>query len=233
MFQNRQSPLAAVSTACRTVAFLTRVITGEPRARHNSVGAWDSTKWRGFSISSRYRCGSSCGGRWAASGVLNRRHGFGFRLSWRFFTILVNGGLGLTYTGVGDTAYEESRFGFIDSRARLGIDAAAAAVIVATIVYGLTIKRLPKAFLRFVIAAFVALLGITAPILWVPIELPELFFLLRHIQTIAMNFALFWIVAALIVMLRDMFEHSELIVKGKGHDGDEFSSEKKTSDRAG
>jgi hypothetical protein len=147
--------------------------------------------------------------------------------------LLVNGGLGLTYTGVGDTAYEESRFGFIDSRARLGIDAAAAAVIVATIVYGLTIKRLPKAFLRFVIAAFVALLGITAPILWVPIELPELFFLLRHIQTIAMNFALFWIVAALIVMLRDMFEHSELIVKGKGHDGAEFSSEKKTSDRAG
>lgn len=147
--------------------------------------------------------------------------------------LLVNGGLGLTYTGVGDTAYEESRFGFIDSRARLRIDAAAAAVIVATIVYGLTIKRLPKAFLRFVIAAFVALLGITAPILWVPIELPELFFLLRHIQTIAMNFALFWIVAALIVMLRDMFEHSELIVKGKGHDGAEFSSEKKTSDRAG
>jgi hypothetical protein len=146
--------------------------------------------------------------------------------------LLVNGTLGLMYTGVGDTAYEESRFGFIDSRARLGIDAAAAAVIVATIVYGLTIKRLPKAFLRFVIAAFVALLGITAPILWVPIELPELFFFLRHIQTIAMNFALFWIAAALIVMLRDMFEHSDFVVKRKGHDGAEFSTEETPNDRA-
>jgi len=150
-----------------------------------------------------------------------------------FLYLLVNGTLGVMYSGVGDTAYEESRFGFIDSRARLGIDAAAAAVIVATIVYGLTIKRLPKAFLRFVIAAFVALLGITAPILWVPIELPELFFFLRHIQTIAMNFALLWIAAALIVMLRDMFEHSDFVVKRKGHDGAEFSPDETKDDQAG
>ena len=144
--------------------------------------------------------------------------------------LLANGTLGLFYTGVGDTAYEESRFGFIDSRARLGVDAGAAAVIVATIVYGLTIKRLPKAFLKFVIAAFVALLGITAPILWVPIELPELFFFLRHIQTIAMNFALFWVVAALIVMLKDMFDHSDFVVKHKGYDGAEFAPDDPRSD---
>ena len=144
--------------------------------------------------------------------------------------LLANGTLGLFYTGVGDTAYEESRFGFIDSRARLGVDAGAAAVIVATIVYGLTIKRLPKAFLKFVIAAFVALLGITAPILWVPIELPELFFFLRHIQTIAMNFALFWVVAALIVMLKDMFDHTDFVVKHKGHDGAEFAPDDPRSD---
>lgn len=155
---------------------------------------------------------------------------------WLPFTLsilylLANGSLGLLYTGVGDTPYEESRFGFIDSRARLGVDAGAAAVIVATIVYGLTIKRLPKAFLKFVIAAFVALLGITAPILWVPIELPELFFFLRHIQTIAMNFALFLVVAALIVMLKDMFDHSEFVVKHKGHDGAEFSPEEPDSDQ--
>lgn len=155
---------------------------------------------------------------------------------WLPFTLsilylLANGFLGLLYTGVGDTPYEESRFGFIDSRARLGVDAGAAAVIVATIVYGLTIKRLPKAFLKFVIAAFVALLGITAPILWVPIELPELFFFLRHIQTIAMNFALFLVVAALIVMLKDMFDHSDFVVKHKGHDGAEFSPEEPDSDQ--
>jgi hypothetical protein len=129
---------------------------------------------------------------------------FGLSLAYLF----ANGTLGLFFNGIGDTPYEESRFGFIDSRASLGIDAAAAAVIVATIVYGLTIKRLPKAFLKFIIAAFVAFLGITAPILWVPLELPDLFFALRHIQTIAMNFALFWVVSALIVMLKDMFDHN-------------------------
>lgn len=145
--------------------------------------------------------------------------------------LLGNGTLGVLYTGIGDTPYEESRFGFIDSRARLGVDAGAAAVIVATIVYGLTIKRLPKAFLKFVIAAFVALLGITAPILWVPIELPELFFVLRHLQTIGMNFSLFWVVAALIVMLKDMFDHSDFLVKHKGHDGAEFSAKDSESER--
>lgn len=139
--------------------------------------------------------------------------------------LLANGSLGFFFSGIGDTAYEEGRFAFIDSRARLGVDAGAAAVIVATIVYGLTIKRLPKAFLKFVIAAFVALLGITAPILWVPVEIPEMFFFLRHIQTIAMNFALFWVVAALIVMLRDMFDHSDFVVKNKGYDGAEFSTD--------
>jgi hypothetical protein len=127
--------------------------------------------------------------------------------------LVANGTLGFFFNGIGDTAYEESRFGFIDSRANLGVNAALAAVIVATIVYGLTIKRLPRAFLRFVIAAFVAFLGIATPILWVPIELPELFFVLRHIQTIGMNFALFWVVAALIVMLKDMLEHDDFVIQ--------------------
>lgn len=156
---------------------------------------------------------------------------------WLPFTLsllylLGNGSLGFFFNNIGDTPYEESRFGFIDSRARLGVDAAAAAVVVATIVYGLTIKRLPKAFLKFVIAAFVAFLGIASPILWVPIELPELFFLLRHLQTIGMNFALLWVVAALIVMLKDMFDHNEFVVKHKGHDGAEFSPEDLDSNRS-
>lgn len=138
--------------------------------------------------------------------------------------LLGNGTLGLLFNEIGDTPYEESRFGFIDSRADLGISAASASVIVATIVYGLTIKRLPKAFLKFVIAAFVSFLGVTAPILWVPIELPELFFLLRHAQTIAMNYGLFWVVAALIVMLKDMFDHTDFTIKNIGDDGAELSA---------
>lgn len=54
---------------------------------------------------------------------------------------------------------------------------------------------------------------------------------LRHLQTIGMNFALFWVVAALIVMLKDMFDHGGFMVKHKGHDGADFSSNDNESQR--
>ena len=46
-----------------------------------------------------------------------------------------------------------------------------------------------------------------------------------------MNFALFGVVAALIVMLKDMFDHSDFMVKHKGHDEAEFSSKDNESER--
>jgi hypothetical protein len=47
-----------------------------------------------------------------------------------------------------------------------------------------------------------------------------------------MNFALFWVVAALIVMLKDMFDHNEFVVKHKGHDGAVFSPEDLDNNRS-
>jgi hypothetical protein len=81
---------------------------------------------------------------------------------------------------------------------------------VATIVYGLTIKTLPIIFLKFIISAYIiALIGLSAPILWIPIEVPEMFFVLRHFQTVAMNSGLFLIVGAVIILLDDLMKYGK------------------------
>jgi len=51
--------------------------------------------------------------------------------------------LGVSFSEIGEVAYEESRFAFIDRRTDVGLSAATGALVVATIVYGLTIKTLP------------------------------------------------------------------------------------------
>jgi hypothetical protein len=86
---------------------------------------------------------------------------------------------------------------------------------VATIVYGLTIKTLPIIFLKFIIAAYIALIGLSAPILWIPIEVPEMFFVLRHFQTVAMNSGLFLIVGAVIILLDDLMKYGKEHIASK------------------
>lgn len=117
--------------------------------------------------------------------------------------------LTFVYTGVGDIAYEEGRFAYITERALIAVQATASVLIVATIVYGLTIKRVPVHFIRFMVYSFIAILGVMAPLLWVPIELPEMFYVLRHLQSIALNMGLFLCVAGIIVLLRDLLTHGD------------------------
>lgn len=140
------------------------------------------------------------------------------RLMWLPFALsvaylLANGLLGWNFSEIGDVAYEESRFGFIDSRAKMGLEAATGSLVVATIVYGLTIKKLPIDYLRFIITAYVCIVGVASPILWIPIEIPEMFFVLRHFQTIALNFGLFLVVGGVIILLDDLIKHGEVKVK--------------------
>lgn len=92
------------------------------------------------------------------------------------------------------------------------MQATASLVFVATIVYGLSIKRLPLHFIRFVVYAFVAILGIMAPILWIPAEQNSLFFVLRHLQSIALNFGLFLCVAGIMVLLQGILTHGDIRV---------------------
>ena len=126
-----------------------------------------------------------------------------------------NASFGLIFSKIGEAAYEESRFGFIDRRTDIGLGAATGALVVATIVYGLTIKTLPIIFLKFIIAAYIALIGLSAPILWIPIEVPQLFLVLRHFQTVAMNSGLFLIVGAVIILLDDLMKYGKDHVASK------------------
>lgn len=120
-----------------------------------------------------------------------------------------NAALTFFFTEIGDIGYEEGRFAYITDRAMIAVQATASVLIVATIVYGLTIRRVPVDFIRFMVYSFIAILGVMAPLLWVPIELPELFYVLRHLQSVALNMGLFLCVAGITVLLRDLLMHGD------------------------
>lgn len=127
-----------------------------------------------------------------------------------------NAVLSLFFGEIGDISYEEGRFAYITDRAMIAVQATASVLIVATIVYGLTIKRVPVHFIRFMVYSFIAILGIMAPLLWVPIELPEMFYVLRHVQSIALNMGLFLCVAGISVLLRDLLSHGDAKISFQG-----------------
>ena len=125
------------------------------------------------------------------------------------FFLGINAVLVFLFDDIGTSDYEESRFVFIDSRAMLAVQALAAVLIVATIVYGLTVRRLPLEFIRFMVYSVVSILGLVAPIVWIPDGLTSGFFVLRHFQNAALMVGLFLCVAGIIVMLSDLLAHGE------------------------
>jgi hypothetical protein len=130
-----------------------------------------------------------------------------FLLALSFLSINVV--LVVLFDDIGTSDYEESRFVFIDSRAMLAVQALAAVLIVATIVYGLTVRRLPLEFIRFMVYSVVSILGLVAPIIWIPDGLATGFFVLRHFQNAALMVGLFLCVAGIIVMLSDLLAHGD------------------------
>ena len=110
---------------------------------------------------------------------------------------------------VGKAQYEETRFVFIGERAMIAVQATASVLIVATLVYGLTIRKVPVDFIRFMVYSFVALLGLMAPILWIPEGSATGLYLLRHFQTVGLTYGLFLCVGGIVVLLRDLLHHGE------------------------
>ncbi|MFP4130340.1 MAG: hypothetical protein ACLFSJ_06320 [Halorhodospira sp.] len=105
---------------------------------------------------------------------------------------------------VGDPTYEEARFSYIQDRALIVVQATASVLIVAVLVYGLTTRKVPVEFIRFMLFAFIFLIGVMSPILWVPVEHAGMFFSLRHFQTVALTYSLFLCVGGMTVLLRDI-----------------------------
>jgi len=105
---------------------------------------------------------------------------------------------------VGDPSYEEARFSYIQDRALITVEATASVLIVAVLVYGLTTRTVPVEFIRFMLFAFVFLIGVMSPILWIPVEHAGMFYAFRHFQTVALTYSLFLCVGGMTVLLRDI-----------------------------
>lgn len=99
---------------------------------------------------------------------------------------------------------EESLFHFLDARSRLAIKATASVLVVASIIYGVSVKRLPKLFIAMESYAFISLIGLMAPITWIPTNAPEMLMPLRHIQTVPFLWGLFLAVGGIVVLLQDV-----------------------------
>ncbi|WP_018145481.1 MULTISPECIES: hypothetical protein [unclassified Thioalkalivibrio] len=159
---------------------------------------------------------------WSATGFRLMRHNRLLALPFLLSLVYVIGNalLVAVFGGLSEATYEEGRYVFITDRAMIAVQATASVLIVATIVYGLSIRRVPVHFIRFMVYAFVALLGVMAPILWIPAQEAEFFFVLRHVQSIGLNFGLFLCVAGIVVLLQDLLRHgdAEVSLLGGMHD---------------
>ncbi len=52
--------------------------------------------------------------------------------------------------------------------------------------------------------AFIALIGLMAPITWIPTNQPDLLLILRHAQTVPFLWGLFLAVGGIVVLLQDV-----------------------------
>ncbi|WP_187346281.1 MULTISPECIES: hypothetical protein [Idiomarina] len=138
---------------------------------------------------------------------------------WIICPLFLIGNLLMTifFGDVGSTEYEEGRFTHLTDRASIAVQATASIVIVATIVYGMSIKRVPVHFIRFMVYTFICVLGLMAPVLWIPIESPEMFYILRHLQTVALNYGLFFCVAGIAILLKDLVTHGDVAISFDDH----------------
>lgn len=141
--------------------------------------------------------------------------------------LLANAFIVQVFDQVGTATYEEGRFVYITDRATIAVQALAAILVVATIVYGLTIRRLPVEFIRFMAYSVVAMLGFMAPLLWIPDGAATGFFALRHFQSAALIIGLFLLVAAVVLMLRDLVEHGGAEVALLSPDGVPLSDDER------
>jgi len=109
-------------------------------------------------------------------------------------------------TGVGDSKLEESLFHFLDARSGLVISATASVLVVVTIIYGASSRRFPLKFIQFEAFSFMVLLGIMAPVVWIPQGDPKPLMLLRHCQTVAFLWGVFLCVSGIMILLNDLME---------------------------
>ena len=117
--------------------------------------------------------------------------------------------LGCYTTTAGSVELEESLFKFLESRTQITLQVSASVLIVATIIYGVSREKFPTLFIRLESLSFVCLIGLMAPVTWIPVGKPEWLMILRHAQTVPFLMGIFLCVAGIMVLLNDLSEIAE------------------------
>jgi len=107
-------------------------------------------------------------------------------------------------TTVGETQLEENLFLFLDSRSNLVISSIASILVVATIIYGTSNRKFPLKFIEFEAFSFISLLGLMAPVIWIPGGNTNHLMYLRHFQTIAFLWGVFLCISGIMILLYDL-----------------------------
>ena len=119
--------------------------------------------------------------------------------------------LGLVFfynKAIGTTALEESLFSFLDMRTQNIVQATAGVLIIATVIYQTTKRHLPQDFLRFIALAYVFLIGIMSPVIWIPVNKPDWLKKLLAYQTVAFIYGIFLSIGGIIVLIaQDIFKN--------------------------
>lgn len=110
---------------------------------------------------------------------------------------------------VGDVGLEESLFNFLEARAGLTLEVSASILVIATIIYGVSREKFPTLFIRLETFSFVCLIGLMAPVTWIPTDRPEWLMILRHLQTVPYLMGIFLCVSGIMVLLNDLSEMAE------------------------
>lgn len=118
--------------------------------------------------------------------------------------MVANGLISGCNTSVGSVDLEESLFNFLGSRAGLTLQVSASVLVVATIIYGVSREKFPTLFIRLEAMSFVCLIGLMAPITWIPIDKPYWLMILRHAQTVPYLMGIFLCVSGIMVLLNDL-----------------------------
>ncbi len=126
-----------------------------------------------------------------------------------FATLGANAWISFFYNkAIGTTALEESLFSFLDMRTQNIVQATAGVLIIATVIYQTTKRHLPQDFLRFIALAYVFLIGIMSPVIWIPVNKPDWLKKLLAYQTVAFIYGIFLSIGGIIVLIDDLYRAS-------------------------
>ncbi|WP_133127760.1 hypothetical protein [Legionella nagasakiensis] len=101
---------------------------------------------------------------------------------------------------------EEELFRFLDFRSANIISIISGILVISAVIYGVSKRKIPRLFIRFVALTFITLLGFMIPIIWIPTNKPEWLQVLRAYQTVPFTYGIFFSTTAILILLEDIMK---------------------------